>query len=134
MASKWKHRLSAIDESKKIAVCAHCGPVRIIKNGTRWKCTAARAGYNRDRRRRKRGMNYDGKAFAALIVEADGVCEICGEFPESGLVPDHDHDNGKVRGALCGRCNSGLGFFRDNPELLAAALRYLKEKGQPTPK
>ena len=32
-----------------------------------------------------------------------------------------------LRGLLCHMCNTGLGKFIDNPELLIAAANYLKE-------
>jgi hypothetical protein len=32
----------------------------------------------------------------------------------------------KVRGLLCSTCNSGLGFLKDDPEVLRGALAYLR--------
>lgn len=40
---------------------------------------------------------------------------------------DHNHNTGKVRAILCGRCNNGLGDFRERPDLLMEAAVYLKE-------
>lgn len=55
-------------------------------------------------------------------------CLICNRqvlFPER-LNVDHDHKTGKIRGLLCGDCNRGLGCFKDNPEALKNAIKYLK--------
>lgn len=38
---------------------------------------------------------------------------------------DHCHKTGKIRGLLCSNCNRGLGYFKDNPELLKRAELYL---------
>lgn len=38
---------------------------------------------------------------------------------------DHDHENGRVRGVLCIRCNSALGKLGDNTEGLQRAMDYL---------
>lgn len=54
------------------------------------------------------------------------VCQICGET--DNLVIDHSHQSGRIRGILCKRCNSGLGFFKDNPLLLERASDYILNK------
>lgn len=51
-------------------------------------------------------------------------CVICGEDAQR-MVLDHDHANGKIRGGLCINCNSGLGMYRDDPELLVKAANYV---------
>ena len=41
------------------------------------------------------------------------------------LAVDHCHKTGKIRGLLCGGCNTSIGSFEDNPELLKNAIKYL---------
>lgn len=63
-----------------------------------------------------------------VYTRANGKCEICGaeRGPRNhGL--DHSHITGKARGVLCAKCNTGLGMFLDNPELLVKAIKYLKD-------
>ena len=55
-------------------------------------------------------------------MSLDG-CAICGL--KDNLCVDHDHTTGEVRSVLCKTCNTGLGMFKDSPELLAAAAAYL---------
>lgn len=54
---------------------------------------------------------------------ARGKCDLCGAT--ANLCIDHCHRRGSLRGLLCGACNKGLGFFRDDPALLRKAARYL---------
>jgi hypothetical protein len=64
----------------------------------------------------------------AMLVRQHGRCAICGTMTPKGKNPwhvDHDHTTGKVRGILCSLCNAGLGFFKDDRNLLRAALNYL---------
>lgn len=70
----------------------------------------------------------------ATLELQGGRCAICGDLPDpdgvrasSRLHVDHDHEANRVRGLLCTRCNQGLGYFRDNENLLLAAAVYLKE-------
>lgn len=39
----------------------------------------------------------------------NSLCKICKK--ETGLVVDHDHKTGRVRGMICNRCNGALGWF-----------------------
>jgi hypothetical protein len=43
-----------------------------------------------------------------------------------GWQTDHDHVTGHIRGALCFRCNTGLGHFDDSQERLYEAILYLR--------
>ena len=45
-----------------------------------------------------------------------------------GLVIDHNHKTGKVRGLLCGSCNTGIGLLKDSPDVLDAAIEYLQHQ------
>ncbi len=69
----------------------------------------------------------------ALAAAQGHTCALCGA-PESTngkrLAVDHDHATGTIRGLLCSPCNTGLGHFRDRPELLQAALSYLARASQ----
>lgn len=61
----------------------------------------------------------------ALFERAAGKCEVCREDLGDDACVDHDHETGRVRGMLCRGCNLGLGWFRDDPRRLLAAVEYL---------
>jgi hypothetical protein len=52
-------------------------------------------------------------------------CEICGSLGK--ICFDHDHKTGEFRGWICLRCNSTLGFVKDNKELLQTMIEYLQK-------
>lgn len=64
--------------------------------------------------------------WETLLAAQGEKCAVC-SVPFEGVNPcvDHDHETGEVRGLLCGTCNTGLGMFRDDPELLKRAAEYL---------
>lgn len=91
-------------------------------------------GYDKRRHdlQRKYGLTLD--ELAAMHKLQGGCCRVCGraeaEVASSrhGLVVDHSYrtDGARfVRGLLCNRCNLGLGYFDDDPELLRCAAAYL---------
>lgn len=62
--------------------------------------------------------------YKALQIKANGKCMICDK--EAILFIDHCHNTNKIRGLLCRSCNTGLGFFKDNTNLMLNAIVYLK--------
>ncbi len=73
-----------------------------------------------------------------MLKKQDGKCAICKKVETSvnkktnkfkDLSVDHCHKTGKIRGLLCSRCNSGLGFFKDDLEIIKNAGLYLEIGG-----
>jgi len=76
------------------------------------------------------GISYS--EFLALKESQNNCCAICKKDSDTvngGLVLDHNHETGAVRGALCGRCNKGIGLLADSPNNLLEAFKYLNTKG-----
>jgi hypothetical protein len=77
------------------------------------------------------GLSNDN--YIEMFESQIGLCAICKE-PQQGITKDgetrflcvdHCHQTGKVRHLLCAKCNAGLGQFRDNPEFLTKAAKYI---------
>lgn len=109
--------------------CTKCsevkGKVDYITVGSS-QCRSCESKKSRNRRiKRTYGLNID--FFEAMRLGQNGVCAICGLRPKRGshLVIDHCHNTGVVRGLLCGKCNTGLGQFDEDLDLLASAASYL---------
>lgn len=59
----------------------------------------------------------------------NGFCAICGIKPTNRvLYVDHCHSSNKIRGLLCIKCNSLLGFCNDNIEILKKSISYLEKE------
>ena len=77
--------------------------------------------------KRKYGLTVD--QYEAMLDAQGGLCAICrGEQVNvRRMAVDHCHDTGKIRGLLCNPCNAGLGQFKDDPDRMRIAIRYLEE-------
>jgi hypothetical protein len=101
------------------------------------KNKAARIGYGKARYERVRGTvlrskyGIDLEDYSSMLAAQNGACAICGTATPDGrgrfFHVDHCHRSGKVRGLLCTKCNQGIGMFKENPETLLAAIRYVKQ-------
>ena len=70
--------------------------------------------------------------YDKMLENQQGKCAICRcdrKIQKRNFAVDHCHATGKIRGILCGNCNAGLGFFKDNPQSLTNALTYLISSG-----
>ena len=75
--------------------------------------------------------------YLRLWEEQKGCCAICGlqatsyckmsSVDKTTLHLDHCHKTGKIRGLLCFKCNSALGYFGDNANNLYSAYTYLNK-------
>lgn len=75
---------------------------------------------------RKRQYGLTPKDFMSLLTRQKRRCAICRKRRE--LVIDHSHKTGRVRGLLCGSCNSGLGMLGDSRAILIRATKYISKK------
>ena len=81
-----------------------------------------------DELKKKFGMTPE--EFQAMHDAQNGRCKICKEpltAGKGGSVVDHCHKTERVRGLLCNGCNSGIGWFKEDPERMIAAIAYLEE-------
>ncbi|KKK81696.1 hypothetical protein LCGC14_2810850 [marine sediment metagenome] len=62
--------------------------------------------------------------YRSILKKQSNNCSICGNGLDKPYI-DHCHTSGKVRGVLCNACNWGLGHFKEDLDLLAAAASYL---------
>lgn len=95
-----------------------------------WSAQDKRAA-NDDRRLQKYGVNRAW--YQATLAAQNGRCAICRSKDPGNIRDwhiDHDHVTGTPRALLCHHCNLGIGNFRDNPDLLLAAIKYLRQHHQ----
>lgn len=83
----------------------------------------------------KKTYNLSLDQYNQMLENQNGVCAICGNEEVISdvtgqkikpLAVDHNHETREIRGLLCQACNTGLGKFKENKEVLKKAIKYLK--------
>ena len=107
------------------------------------QCRSCRNKYAREsglnwKRNLKTRYNISAEEYFQLLSDQGGVCAVCKKENVAGRRLDVDHDHSCcpgerscgmcVRDLLCGGCNRGLGDFKDNVDLLRAAVEYLENR------
>jgi len=133
------HGLLRIDQCSKKAntfICKACNIIYQKKSYNPEKQRENNIKYfllRKDWRLKKR-YNISIKDYEEMLKKQNSSCAICSLTIEQHqkikgervhFAVDHCHKTNKVRGLLCYRCNIGLGYFQDNPEITQAATNYL---------
>ena len=104
-------------------VCENCGRGLIPK--VRHYCSHTKRYNTRNAKRTEQSrINAVRSHVRNIDHERLGICPLCQRAKL--LVKDHDHISGRKRSKICSSCNTGLGLFLDDPDLLNRAAEYLK--------
>lgn len=107
--------------------CKICRYEKKKISGVKWYKKAGK-GYMKNKSLKKL-YSITLEDYNRMYDEQNGRCKICrrhsAEFVK-GLAVDHCHITGKVRGLLCGNCNTGIGNLKDDILILKSAIEYLE--------
>jgi hypothetical protein len=112
-----------------VCTCSVCGETkpneeftfykdRFTKDGNRLRTNTNCKDCQRKRSKERTSLKYEKPEYGR-------PCECCGEPVFKNWQLDHDHDNGKFRGWLCKKCNTGIGLIGDNITGALKVLLYL---------
>lgn len=118
----YKERLGRLGRRSKCKACMDCASGKWMRENKASFSDYARKHYRENRRHsrsvallRKFGISVE--QYDAMLDGQAGACALCLE-PETVLdwrggsrclSVDHDHDDGRIRGLLCFRCNTAVG-------------------------
>lgn len=111
--------------------CKSCSELKTIEALDLCKsCYLKQWEAKRPSRRPQRLMREYGltmEQYETMLSMQENACAICKEKSTKNLHVDHDHETGKVRGLLCYRCNSAIGYLADNPARARDLAEYLEK-------
>ncbi len=88
-----------------------------------------------DCRKHLEGINMSAKTKAEWAKKKPQnipfQCPICQKRTIAGVtskvVLDHNHKTGGARGWVCDSCNTGIGRFKDDVDLIKRAIKYIQD-------
>lgn len=128
------------NRSRRDGVCTYCieckgqysrelyakDPYKFDRQRTAYRASE----HGKTRKRRSlfmRKYNLTLEQHKQLYLDQNGCCALCGDSTSYDKIDtDHSHQTGKVRGLLCHRCNTGIGFLGDTFEGVMRAAEYLR--------
>jgi hypothetical protein len=88
-----------------------------------WRKGNPSAAHALDRRRHLSRYGLTTEQFDAMVAIQDGRCNLCRR--KIDLVIDHCHKTQRIRGLLCLRCNTNLGWIETNLGITERIASYL---------
>ena len=122
------------NKSRSDGLAAQCKPctleyLREYHLTTKGKASRLRS-RRKDQQKHKMKHKYGitPEIYKGMLEDQNGACGICGGNNKGRrLCVDHCHKTEKVRGLLCNTCNSGIGYLKDNIDIMASAISYLQQ-------
>lgn len=120
------------DGSKTSAKKSHCrqcvneSNINRYHNNPNTREAHRRASY----KHRIKSYGLTEEEYESLWDRCGGCCEICGVKSVGLLFIDHNHTTGKVRGLLCSKCNSALGFLNEDFKIIEKLTAYLRSHSE----
>ena|ERR1700677_313284 len=101
-------------------------PVKHAEQGKQWRLENPL--YRKTANLRDYGLTIE--QFDIMRKQQNYCCAICNinedKLPKK-LHVDHNHDTGKVRGLLCGNCNTALGLLKENLFIMHSMRKYCRK-------
>lgn len=131
-------------------LCKKCNIVKDItkfhknkstKDGLSHWCSKCNIKYEHSQDRTEYKKEYNIKSYGIsleeyniILINQDNRCPGCNrKFDNKNKITkpniDHNHSTNKVRGLLCGKCNTILGYANDNITVLYNLIKYLEKYG-----
>lgn len=109
---------------EQVIQCCSCKEIKSIEdNYTKGDQRTCRSCKRKRYIKRKYGLTLE--EYEGLLKSQDGLCVIC--MTRKPLYIDHNHSTGKVRGILCQQCNTAIGYFLEDQEIMKRAIEYIKQ-------
>lgn len=113
------------DRSRKDGHTSYCKPCKLIKNKEWGEANPKSYKESQRRSNRKRIYGLSDEDYSNMLIFQNNSCAICKTDIGWEAAVDHCHETNKVRGLLCRNCNSGIGFLKDDINILENAIKYL---------
>jgi hypothetical protein len=115
--------------------CICCGNIKsrgefnLLRNGKPRNGICKECGRDKKNAYRISKYGLPLSVFNNYLQKQNNKCAICERdlMDETGIMIDHCHKSGKVRGILCRNCNFMIGFGNDDINVLKSAINYLIE-------